>query len=193
MGNSAITATTVSPTTTKGDMEVNNGTNIIRLTAGANDEVLTADSTEPGGVKWAAAAGGSTIAFKAIATSQTFASTTKINFNLETYDIGGNYDHINNRFTAPSDGVYNFNALISFNPTSAVERKALKFYINGQALSYERISQSGGWVTGNSNNTMLHTIDLELSAGNYVEVYFENYVGSCTTYGWACTYSGFKV
>lgn len=48
----------LAPTTTKGDIIVSNGTDNIRLAVGANDTVLTADSTQASGVKWAAAAGG---------------------------------------------------------------------------------------------------------------------------------------
>jgi len=49
----------LSPLTTKGDLIVNDGTNDIRLAVGTNDFVLTADSTQASGVKWAAASGGS--------------------------------------------------------------------------------------------------------------------------------------
>ncbi len=42
----------LSPTTTKGDVLVDNGTNVIRLSVGSNDQVLTADSAEASGVKW---------------------------------------------------------------------------------------------------------------------------------------------
>jgi hypothetical protein len=48
----------LAPTTTKGDLIVDNGTNNIRLAVGVDTYVLTADSTVAAGVKWAAAAGG---------------------------------------------------------------------------------------------------------------------------------------
>ena len=48
----------LAPTTTKGDLIVDNGTNNIRLGVGLDTYVLTADSTVAAGVKWAAAAGG---------------------------------------------------------------------------------------------------------------------------------------
>jgi hypothetical protein len=48
----------LSPTTTKGDLLVDDGTNVIRLAVGANDEVLVADSSAASGLKWAAASGG---------------------------------------------------------------------------------------------------------------------------------------
>jgi trimeric autotransporter adhesin len=52
----------LSPTTTKGDLIVSDGTDNVRLPVGTNNFVLTADSTQATGVKWAAASGsGATI------------------------------------------------------------------------------------------------------------------------------------
>ena len=49
----------LAPTTTKGDLIVHNGTDNIRVAVGGTDgHVLTVDSAEASGVKWAAASGG---------------------------------------------------------------------------------------------------------------------------------------
>ena len=48
----------LSPTTTKGDLIVHNGTDNIRIPVGADTYVLTADSAEPSGLIWAAGGGG---------------------------------------------------------------------------------------------------------------------------------------
>jgi hypothetical protein len=60
-GTGASTATAgfdnLSPTTTKGDLIVSDGTNNIRLGVGTNDYVLTADSTQASGLKWAVGGG----------------------------------------------------------------------------------------------------------------------------------------
>lgn len=45
------------PTTTKGDLIVHNGSANVRLPIGTNGQVLTADSVQPTGVKWAASSG----------------------------------------------------------------------------------------------------------------------------------------
>lgn len=60
-GQSSQTAgfNALSPTTTKGDLIVSDGTNNVRLAVGTNTYVLTADSTTAAGVKWAAAGSGS--------------------------------------------------------------------------------------------------------------------------------------
>ena len=52
----------LAPTTTKGDLIVSDGTDNIRLAVGVDNYVLTADSTETSGIKWALASGsGATI------------------------------------------------------------------------------------------------------------------------------------
>ena len=47
----------VTPTTTKGDILVENGSNVVRLPIGSNGQILTADSGEASGVKWGSAGG----------------------------------------------------------------------------------------------------------------------------------------
>jgi trimeric autotransporter adhesin len=52
----------LAPTTTKGDLIVNDGTDNVRLPVGTDNYVLTADSAQASGVKWALASGsGATI------------------------------------------------------------------------------------------------------------------------------------
>ena len=47
----------LSPSTTKGDLIVNDGTNDVRLAVGTDGQQLHADSTQASGVKWATAQG----------------------------------------------------------------------------------------------------------------------------------------
>jgi len=60
-GQTAKTAAfdALSPTTTKGDLIVSDGTNNVRIPVGTNNYVLTADSAQASGVKWAVGSGGS--------------------------------------------------------------------------------------------------------------------------------------
>lgn len=51
----------LAPTTTKGDVIVHNGTDNIRIAVGSDTQVLTADSAEASGVKWATPAGGGNV------------------------------------------------------------------------------------------------------------------------------------
>lgn len=62
----------LAPTITKGDLIVYNGTDNVRLAVGTNDYVLTADSTQATGVKWAAAGGGGISTGKSIAMAMIF-------------------------------------------------------------------------------------------------------------------------
>lgn len=50
----------LAPTGSKGDIIVNNGTNNVNLNVGANTFVLTADSAQATGIKWAASGSGGT-------------------------------------------------------------------------------------------------------------------------------------
>jgi hypothetical protein len=86
----------LAPTTTKGDLIVNDGSDNVRLAVGTNNYVLTADSAQATGVKWAAVATGTTVSDDtstnatyyptfSTATSGTFStatvSSTKLTYN----------------------------------------------------------------------------------------------------------------
>jgi hypothetical protein len=92
----------LSPLTTKGDLVVNNGTNDVRLGVGTNGYLLTADSAEATGVKWAAAPVSTTVSDDtttnasyyptfSTATSGTFStatvSSTKLTYNPSLGDL----------------------------------------------------------------------------------------------------------
>lgn len=92
----------LAPTTTKGDLIVNDGSDNIRLAVGTNNYVLTADSAQASGVKWAAVAAGTTVSDDtstnasyyptfATATSGTFStatvSSTKLTYNPSLGDL----------------------------------------------------------------------------------------------------------
>jgi len=66
----------LSPSTTKGDLLVDDGINVIREPIGTDAYVLTADSTQASGLKWAAAAGGGGMTL--ISTTTLSGSTTTL-------------------------------------------------------------------------------------------------------------------
>jgi len=61
----------LSPLTTKGDLHTYDGTHNIRLPAGTNGQVLSADSTQTSGLKWVAAGGTGTVTSVASGTGLT--------------------------------------------------------------------------------------------------------------------------
>ena len=92
----------LAPTTTKGDLIVNDGSDNVRLAVGTNNYVLTADSAQATGVKWATVAAGTTVADDtttnasyyptfSTATSGTFStatvSSTKLVYNPSLGDL----------------------------------------------------------------------------------------------------------
>jgi hypothetical protein len=101
------------PLTTKGDLIVHNGTNSIREAVGANDFVLTADSTQASGIKWAAAASSidyatefsnATIATSVAANALTIALKQKAGTDCSTGSAACN---IGFRSDTATSGVYN--------------------------------------------------------------------------------------
>jgi hypothetical protein len=66
----------LAPTTSKGDLIVNNGTANVRQAVGADTYVLTADSTTASGVKWAAAAASGVSTFSGGSTGFTPSTAT---------------------------------------------------------------------------------------------------------------------
>jgi hypothetical protein len=69
----------LAPTTTKGDLIAHNGTDNIRVAVGAtNGHVLTVDSAEASGLKWAAASGGKVAQVVSTMTSTTGSTSSPI-------------------------------------------------------------------------------------------------------------------
>jgi hypothetical protein len=51
----------LSPSTTKGDLTVFNGTDNIRIPVGVDGQVLAADSVQPSGIKWITSSAGGAV------------------------------------------------------------------------------------------------------------------------------------
>lgn len=107
----------LSPLTTKGDLIVNNGTNDIRLAVGTNDFVLTADSTQASGVKWAAAGSFSyENAVYTTAAGQSIPNSTDTIINFGTSEISSGLvtTGASWKYTAAVAGVYEIAAFSQF-------------------------------------------------------------------------------
>ena len=118
-----VQAGATSPLTTKGDIW-GYSTSDARIPVGANNTVLTADSTQSLGVKWAAPAAGVTAVGAAVygGADQSCANDTLVivNFNNETYDTDSMHDNTtnNSRITIPTDkgGIYLICGQLNYQP-----------------------------------------------------------------------------
>lgn len=97
--------------------------------------------------------------------------TSKVSFDAESYDTNSNFDSTtNNRYVAPITGTYHFNAAV----TATVDGGNLYFialYKNGSV-----VSQGGAVITGAGTavQTWVVADAIELTATDYVEIFFKN-------------------
>lgn len=137
-----------------GAVSINDGTQA----AGA---VLTSDAS--GNASWSTSAANPNIGFRAYqSASQTFSSTTQITFTSESYDDGNNF--ASSGFTAPSAGVYHFDAHTRFNASTASDYCWIAFYVNGN-LELDNTDQTNDDTWGMAING-----DIKLNAGDVVTV-----------------------
>ena len=108
-------------------------------------------------------------------TTITSATATKAPFNSEVYDTNSAFDTSNYRFTVPSGegGKYHFTAHLRFysdgNNGGYVETR---YYKNGSTINNDATFQ----LTNNATDSIRvacipMTITLDLSAGDYIEIY----------------------
>jgi len=102
------------------------------------------------------------------------ATATKLAFNTEVFDTDSAFDHSSNyRFTVPSGegGKYFFYAQATLQATQDADANSIFFYKNGSSFQ----------STMNTNqyyDTSEISIVMDLSAGDYIEVYFEHNRGT---------------
>lgn len=145
-----------------------------RLAVGTNGQVLTADSSEATGLKWATAAASSGPAFRATRTTSsqsiTAATNVKVQFNSETYDTDGCYDPTTNyRFTPTKSGYYQVNLTLNF-PSDG--RTYGKIYKNGSEYGRAFTYQTAD--SGSSGSDLVYMN----GSTDYIEFYAYLYSGS---------------
>lgn len=176
----AVTITNSMATTidAKGDLIVGTGSDAFaRLAVGTNNYVLTADSAEATGVKWAAASatnGPTFSAYSNTARTLTSATWTKVGIEVEDWDTDSCYDNATNyRFTPNKSGYYqiNYGAVVEANGT--LNQAAL--YKNGS--NYQLGHRQTTLNIWSSNCTLVYAN----GSTDYFEVYAYGGTGSATT------------
>ena len=130
---------------------------------------------------WAAAGGvvatAGAYAYRAANQSIATATTTKVAWDTELYDIGGDFDSTtNNRYTVASGeaGKYFVTSCLNINVATDATSVQLFLYKNGQQLV--RAKNTSG--DSNSVATVALTTVVELAAADYLEVYAHHTKGS---------------
>jgi hypothetical protein len=167
------TTADVTPLTTKGDLFTFT-TQDARLGVGANGTVLTADSAEATGMKWAAPGAGF-VGCRAYATSdQTMNNGANVMFNLdsENYDTNGFHSTTtnNSRITIPSGkaGYYLITGVATYQGGSAGQgQRDLYVQLNGTTGLVNVVSQR----VSNLNFLGMSLSDVQyLAVGDYIEL-----------------------
>lgn len=114
-----------------------------RLAVGANGTVLTADSAEATGLKWAAAASGPAFSVYLAANQSISGNTwTKVTFDTETFDTASNFDSTTNyRFTPTTAGYYQINLIIQCQSNFNLQAQGA-IYKNGTAYLISSVAQA---------------------------------------------------
>lgn len=99
----------------------------------------------------------------------TTATDTKITFNSEVYDTDSFHSTVTNtsRLTAPSTGKYHVGATVNFGP-NATGFRYVRLMKNGADILGS--SQDAGSVSSVVSQILTTSVDVDLTAGDYVEV-----------------------
>jgi len=167
----------------KGELVIGTGTDASGiLSVGANDTVLTADSSTATGLKWASA-GASFVGCKAYVSgnkSIATATSTALDYEAELFDTDAFHDNSTNpsRFTIPSGkgGKYRIDAQVWFNQVGGPEAglRSAALFKNGTQISSGFI---GNTTTDESTAfTISHIEDCAVS--DYLQLFVYHTQGS---------------
>lgn len=157
-----------------------------RLAVGANGTVLTADSGEATGLKWATPGGS---AFNGVLLSNSSDvsisnnTDTKLTFATETFDTNSYHSTVTNttRITVPSTGYYAITWTISW-AYNSTGRRVQTLFKNGNALVTFPLGADG--AGSYPDNTPSRSITLYLTASDYLEInLFQNSGGGLNALG----------
>jgi len=157
-GTVTVTNSMATAIDAKGDLIGGTGADTFaRLAVGANDTVLTADSTAATGLKWATPAGGGSGLTLIAEQSYTAAQTVNVNNVFSTtYD---NYKIIN-RSTQASAGSWTMKMRVGGADTSTGYFTQLVYGDGGTAAGGRNVSGTDEWFFGDSANSGMTSMDI---------------------------------
>lgn len=136
-----------------------------------------------------------TPSFKAtMSSNQTTAADTyvKLQFNTETWDTDSAYDTSNYRFTVPSGeaGKYLITVYLRTDGSTTYNLNyPIVLYKNNNAIDYH----SSAFGSSRARHAEVYTKVLNLSVGDYLEVYCSAGSGGNTWHSGHCSFSGYKL
>lgn len=159
-----------SPLTTKGDLWTYSTTDA-RLGVGTNGQVLTADSAEATGLKWATASSGSTFSgcsVRGVATTIANNTTTVLDYTVETFDTANYHSNTTNpsRITIPAGkaGYYLIIAKVEWNTNAGGNNRQIRLNLNGTNIKNNIMAPDG-----DSPGPQVQTVR-NLAEGDYLTV-----------------------
>lgn len=160
--------------TTKGDLAIGTGANAAaRLAVGTDGQVLTADSGEATGLKWASISAGVHARAKVSSTKALASgSTVIIDYDTEEYDTGSDVTTgAAWKFTAPANGYYLVQASVvleSSNAWGVNEYLKLELFVDGSLymlLDQINMQAAGTYQVALNGSTIVY-----LTATQYIDI-----------------------
>ena len=173
-GTVTVTNSMATAIDAKGDLIGGTGADTFsRLAVGANGTVLTADSAEATGLKWATPAAASSFVgvkcFKSAAQSIPNATWTTLTFDSESFDTNAFHDNStnNSRITIPSGKAGKYSVQWQTVWAGGTGSRNTRLLLNGNNAAYGvwMNALTGGDPTSTNNNALL-----TLSVGDYLEL-----------------------